>query len=645
MRAGLAAMMAALAGTAAHAQVDTWAAMPRIRDAQLSPDGTRLATGCAPRGVKDICIYDLDTDRRWVVASPEDGRINGFFWPNSQFLIYEISAHQTVTTSSEVHRITVSRTVSYNLDNQRSVLLLDGMHDLAAPNRIVSMLTGDDERIAVEARFFNRNYGDNDARVASRHAFDTRVYEINLVDGHDEDELYRSEGNTLRYVLDDRGRAVLDIRYDDMTGVYSIWRAGESAAAPLYSAEFPEDIPHVRGFADGGSAVAVEFPEAGIRRLDLQTGELSDLEGFGPDTLYDPALLVDSVSRELVGEAAVTDYPVQYFTDPELAQLQAELAGILTEDSVVLRSWSQDRRKFIIVGQGLGQPANYYLLDLDSGELGLIDTEFAVPEGAGVGRRSSVSYETRDGLEIQAWLTQPDGAQPGTAPLIVMPHGGPERHDTAGFDWQASYYASLGYAVFQPNYRGSTGRGEDFVEAGHGEFGTGMIYDIMDGVRYLQSEGLVRSDGYCAIGSSYGGYAALMLALEDSGQLRCAITYGAVTAPFALMSDLEVRASTLDYWENYIGSRFDDADYQAAITPVERAGEFNRPLLLVHGDEDTTVTPGQWRLLRREMGRRGVARFVMLDGENHYLDTQTSREAFLRESTDFLAEHFPATPR
>ena len=96
------------------------------------------------------------------------------------------------------------------------------------------------------------------------------------------------------------------------------------------------------------------------------------------------------------------------------------------------------------------------------------------------------------------------------------------------------------------------------------------------------------------------------------------------------------------YWERYIGSRFDDRAYRQAISPVDRAGEFSQPLLVMHGDEDTVVPPGQLRLLRRELDGRGDAEFIMLPGENHYLDTQTARTAFLRASRDFLAEHYPA---
>lgn len=223
-----------------------------------------------------------------------------------------------------------------------------------------------------------------------------------------------------------------------------------------------------------------------------------------------------------------------------------------------------------------------------------------------------------------------------------MPHGGPQSRDTGEYDWWASFYASQGYAVLQPNFRGSSGYGHEFVEAGYGGFGTRMIDDMIDGVHYLQNAGIANSGRYCAAGASYGGYAALMLALRDPENVACVISFAGVTDPFAIMESSSALNTELRYWEQYTGSRYGSPAEQAVITPVERAGEYRAPLLILHGNQDTTVPFGQFRLLRDAMANRSNARFVEMDGADHYPGNPDARASLLRESQVFLEQCFPA---
>ena len=637
MRHALVAIAVAMAGTAAHAQLDTYAAMPSIWDAELSPSGNMLATGCSPRGAREICLYDLEGGGEpSAIPAPDGGRINSFYWVNDTYLVYTISAFREIMTVNGQLEITVSRAASFNIHTRNTALLLDDMPGAFVPGQIASALVDDEEHVALEAMSGRWNYRPNASRLGEAASYETSVFKVSLADGNRDEQILETDAGRFA-VLDAHGVPVLEVRIEDDSGTFSIHRASSGNSEPLYSQQFQAEFPVIPGFTDSGRAVAIDIPEVGVRRLDIETGELSDYDLAGTG-LTDARLMVDTVSREVIGYRSQGALPEQHFLRSDFTALTEELGTILTEQVIELRSWNQSKTKFVVVGWDVGQPPNYYLLDLQTGGLGLLDTAYNLPEG-GAGVRERLTYDNREGQEIEAWLTRPADAD-GPAPLIVLPHGGPRSHDSGVFDWQAAYYASLGYAVLQPNYRGSTGRGEAFIAAGIGEFGTGMIHDMIDGARHVADRGLAQAD-YCAIGGSYGGYAALMLALEDPAHVKCAISFGGVTAPFAFIGTQDYSDSLVRYWEQYIGSRFDDRDYRQMISPVDRAAEFSQPLLVMHGDEDTVVPPGQLRLLRRELDGRANTRFIMLDDENHYLDTRTARQAFLRESTDFLAEHFP----
>ena len=224
---------------------------------------------------------------------------------------------------------------------------------------------------------------------------------------------------------------------------------------------------------------------------------------------------------------------------------------------------------------------------------------------------------------ILAYLTLPPGKTRADGPfrIVLMPHGGPEARDDASDDWLAQAVACAGYAVLQPNFRGSAGYGSDFRDAGYGEFGGKMVLDVIDGATKLIEEGIGASDGHCAMGWSYGGYSALMTALLDADRTKCAISINGVTDPFELIYTGPV---SLAYWEQYLGDIYKTPkDQKSAITPRDRVSEYRAPLLLIHGKEDTTVTYYQSSMFARSAPR---AELVAIEGDDHGLFNSASRK-------------------
>jgi dipeptidyl aminopeptidase/acylaminoacyl peptidase len=231
---------------------------------------------------------------------------------------------------------------------------------------------------------------------------------------------------------------------------------------------------------------------------------------------------------------------------------------------------------------------------------------------------------------------------------VVLAHGGPAARDTMGFDWWAQAIASRGYAVLQANFRGSTGYGEAFMEAGYGEWGRKMQTDLSDGVRWLASEGLIDPSRVCIVGASYGGYAALAGPTLDTGVYRCAVSVNGVS-DLRRMVEVEARAGvnrnneTVRYWNRFMGAeRLGDRSLDER-SPSRLAAQADAPILLIHGRDDTVVPLEQSRLMAQALRRADKpVEFIELEGEDHWLSRSDTRLRMLTETMRFLQAHNPA---
>jgi dipeptidyl aminopeptidase/acylaminoacyl peptidase len=220
----------------------------------------------------------------------------------------------------------------------------------------------------------------------------------------------------------------------------------------------------------------------------------------------------------------------------------------------------------------------------------------------------------------------------------------------AGFDWWAQALASRGYAVLQANFRGSTGYGRDFLEAGYGEWGRKMQTDLSDGVRWLAAEGIIDPERVCIVGASYGGYAAMAGLALDGEVYRCGVSVGGVS-DLRRMVNWEARlerqrdTQTIRYWNRFMGAaRLNDRAVDD-LSPAFLAASVDSPLLLIHGKDDTVVPIEQSRIMAEALRRAGKpVELVELPGEDHWLSRSETRRQMLIETVRFLEANNPAAP-
>ena len=233
---------------------------------------------------------------------------------------------------------------------------------------------------------------------------------------------------------------------------------------------------------------------------DWGTGLNYDAEGCGPVR----AFFAENAAHWIEVEQK------QHFFDPALQAIYDQARAVSPAGaSLEIISWSRDRSRVLIYReQGLDGGAYFIFTPADRRML-RIANRYPEIAAAPQGVRQSLTYRARDGQRIPAYLTLPGAGQARNLPLVLLVHGGPAARDTIDFDWWAAFLASRGYAVVQPNYRGSSGYGATWQRAGHGQWGGLMQTDVEDAVDALARSGVADPRRVCIVGASYGGYAAL----------------------------------------------------------------------------------------------------------------------------------------
>jgi len=306
--------------------------------------------------------------------------------------------------------------------------------------------------------------------------------------------------------------------------------------------------------------------------------------------------------------------------------LQKHLEGVQRyfkgEANVFVRGIDRAASRLLLEVVGPRAPGDYYLYDVGRAKLDFVTSarEWLEPERlAGVEVRKA---RMRDGAMITSYLTRPNDPPAGPLPLVVMPHGGPESRDTVAFDAVAQAFAAQGWLVLQPNFRGSSGYGRRFAEAGHRQWAKRMQDDVTDAVDDLVKHGVADRQRIVIYGASYGGYAALMGAVVTPDLYRAAVSLAGV-------SDLEVflkytrrkggtDSAQYEHWVELIGDPETDAAAIGAASPRLRAREIRIPILLMHGSADEVVPIAQSRIMKEALDAAGKSvRLVAFEGEDH----------------------------
>lgn len=350
-------------------------------------------------------------------------------------------------------------------------------------------------------------------------------------------------------------------------------------------------------------------------------------------------VLVSSDGSGIIGVVNSDDPQSIRWIDPVLADLQASFDKSVPNKNVSILSMNRDRSRFLLSIDRADTPGAIYFFDINNPTMNRLAN---VNEAVGTNPLNPVKairYKARDGLEIEAILTLPKHKPAKALPVVVMPHGGPWAHDTLTYDYWAQFVASRGYAVIQPNFRGSTGYGEAFVDMGKGQMGLKMQDDVSDALHWAVAEGLADPKRACIMGASYGGYAAMWGIAREPDLFRCAISIAGVANLRREVNDFGGALRAGQYKDSWKAMTPDFA----AVSPINAVDRIKAPLLLVHGKKDVTVDAVQSDSMNSKMRGAGKqVEYLPLPEADHYFTRQADREALLGAVERFLAKHNPA---
>ncbi len=377
--------------------------------------------------------------------------------------------------------------------------------------------------------------------------------------------------------------------------------------------------------------------------FDPVTGKEEQVLYENPD--YDVDQLVYSRARKVLTAARYTSWKRErYFFDEEFENMMSDLKSKLGDIEFGLVSSNKAEDKYIVVGQSDKIYGTYYLFDKTSGSLGKIADVAPWLDPEEMASMNPIEYVSRDGLTIHGYLTLPKGYTMETAkqlPVVVNPHGGPWARDQWGFNPEVQFLANRGYAVFQMNFRGSTGYGRKFWEASFKQWGKTMQDDITDGVNWLVEQGIADKERIAIYGGSYGGYATLAGVAFTPDLYAAAVDYVGVANMFTFMKSIP------PYWEpqlqmfyEMVGDPVKDSLLMAEASPVLHADKITTPLFVAQGANDPRVNINESNQMVEALRNRGVTvEYMVKDDEGHGFYNEKNQFDFYNAMDKFLAEH------
>jgi dienelactone hydrolase len=640
--------------TAAQHTVEDFFRLPQYGEVELSPDGSKLSAVAPLKGRNNLVILDLKTRKPNIITSFDALDVAEIFWINNERLCFRVVDGQEVTG-----QLNYKGTFCINHDgsDQRNFSNV-GVRANEAAWRLRTIT------------FLGRTYDGSPnmfvaARVRSRDSQD--VYRLNTVTSRY--DLLTGEapppGFVRRWVLDRDNVPRVAICQPERSGggpvMRSVWHR-DSAQGKWEKIAEVEMVGDFWAANDAWEPVAFDYDNTtlyvsanngrdkrAIYKYDTKAKKLGEVMFENPLVDVSGGLLFNHAQKKLLGIRYQADKPVMQWIDPATQRLQRQVDATFPKTYNYLGLPQETDARAVIFAVSDTDSGTYHLMDRTKPSIEtLVKTrEWINPDA--MPERRFIQYKARDGRTIPAYLTLPRGAEAKNLPLIVNIHGGPWARSYQLIEWgrpEAAFFASRGYAVLEPEPRGSTGWGKDHFLSSFKKWGQEMQDDITDGALHLVKEGIVDKGRMCLHGGSYGGYASAMGLAKDPDLWRCGSPFVAVTDLFLFqsvtysdMNNLENDFFQTDF-KKMVGDSSADKEMFTKYSPNLQADKIKAPVLLTMGSDDVRVPQihgDKFASSLRAAGKK--VEYVVYPGEGHGYNKAENVFDFYRRLEKFFAEN------
>ena len=621
----------------ARIPLEAFARLPLVDSVQLSPNGEHMAMLMNEEGTTRIWTQKLRSKAEPNLVTETDNsahKFMWFIWANHERLLVSI----TFAGSRNGIPVQETRLLAINRDGSDEMRLV---RDKKVPfneprgwepqfrDNVIDRLPDDDDHILISV--------DLDKPGAPG------VHKYNIYTGRRK-RVQRSYPPITDWTTDSQGKVRVGVGYKE-TDFKIIVRGPDKRRwrSAWHYRLFEEPAIRPMGFGVDPNILYVRYPHEGkdaVFTVDISEKALERKLVFAdPDYDVGGSLIISPRTYEAVGVHYISSAGLSHFWDESYRALQEATDEALPDTINYIASISRDETRYVVFATSAVEPGTYYLGDRKERRLDKIFESYPGLNHENLAAKKEVSYTSRDGLEIEGYLTLPRGRHSGPLPAIIYPHGGPLTRDHLKFDYWTQFLASRGYAVLQMNYRGSYGYGESHLQAGLRNWGLQMQDDITDGAKWLVEQEIADPGRMCIVGSSYGGYAALMGAVKTPDLYQCAVS-------FAGISNLRLLLRS-QFWfmgraivEEQIGDTWKDRARLKETSPVEQVDKIRIPILIAHGDKDRIVDIEHAKQMVKELKRKNkVHEYLLLEDGDHHLSLQRNRTLFLETLESFLARY------
>ncbi len=616
---------------------------PNVLEAQLSPDGKSIAMKATVGNHVGLAVMDIDSGKIKEVAEYGDADVLSFRWVGNKRLVYSLiylfDEHTlwtgfvqdglfTVNSDGSGEKElnpTASKQIAHNLQTLRFAQPLAGYDD--KPDMLLASESSSREKdvVPIVINMVTGSRRDLDIAVTGEvHGF------------------WADHANVIRLA----NTSSTDLKH------HTLWYR-DSETAPWHKLtdidNFKPEFTPLAFDSDNKTLFVSKTGKNGkkaIYKYDFAANAVGELFFADPDSEVPGGLSFTDDTHRLLGIRYQGDLPGVHWIDEKRAAVQQAIDQALP-GQMNLITGDEHSAGLLIHSYSDVNPGAYYYYDLATHKLRKLFAARPWIASADLSPQSVFHYAARDGLDIPAYLTLPKGRPVKKLPMIVYVHGGPWARDQWGFDPEVQFLASRGYAVLQPEYRGSTGYGFELFSKGWKQWGLTMQDDITDGVQNLIKQGAVDPKRVCIMGASYGGYAAMMGVVKDPDLYRCAINTFGVT-DIKLQLKLSDWHNLSDEYLNYdakelVGDPAKDGDLFDSVSPLKLADRIKVPVLMAYGDKDRRVPIEEGEKMRDALQAQGkTVEWMTLPGEGHGMLQEANLLHFHQTLEAFLNKYNPA---